>query len=203
MENFYGCCSSHSYNRIFRTTIKIDVIKPILAGIWQGGSVISSNDQSTTVIQDVHNILHWIDRRDPDGPSPDTPSQDAQYQYWEYPVRYWAISNGYTSLKDITVPIAIHQENSDDYFSKYVTGISDSYKKDDTISFIIQKNIIDDFISADIFLNENLIQKNFSKGKFSFSLSSILNISTNNTLSIVIHKENEIDEVLTKSFVIE
>lgn len=55
-----------------------DTLKPVLKGSWQGP------DGS------VHSILHWVQKNDPRGPIPQTPSVDSQYIQWEYPVRLWA-----------------------------------------------------------------------------------------------------------------
>lgn len=41
-----------------------------------------------------HDILYWIDRSDPTGPSPVNPSNDSQYFAWEYPVQVWAAQIG-------------------------------------------------------------------------------------------------------------
>ncbi|MCW1888051.1 MAG: PBP1A family penicillin-binding protein [Candidatus Moranbacteria bacterium] len=37
----------------------------------------------------VHDILHYIDRRDPRGPIPDKPESDGQYKNWEESVKKW------------------------------------------------------------------------------------------------------------------
>jgi membrane carboxypeptidase/penicillin-binding protein len=43
---------------------------------------------------DVHNILHYIDKNNPLGGSPLVPQNDSQYQNWELPVRLWWIKEG-------------------------------------------------------------------------------------------------------------
>jgi 1A family penicillin-binding protein len=50
--------------------------KPMMVGDWQSGG--------------THSILHWVDKDDPLGPSPNNPSSDSQYKYWEYAVQRWA-----------------------------------------------------------------------------------------------------------------
>ncbi len=52
-------------------------LKPVMTGSWQ------TNGQ-------IHDILNWVDKDDPLGPTPSRPSQDPQYKYWEYPVQLWA-----------------------------------------------------------------------------------------------------------------
>ncbi len=58
-------------------------LKPILRGEWQNGG-------------DVHEILYYVNKNDPLGPSPSSPWTDSQFNLWEVPVRAWAASHGYT-----------------------------------------------------------------------------------------------------------
>src|SRR3989344_422059 len=54
--------------------------KPALRGEWQvpGGDGL------------VHEILYWVDKKDPTGVPPINPANDPQYTFWETPVRAWA-----------------------------------------------------------------------------------------------------------------
>lgn len=46
----------------------------------------------------VHDILYYVNKNDPNGPDPTDPSEDPQYHNWETGVDRWATANGYTSL---------------------------------------------------------------------------------------------------------
>ncbi len=84
--------------------------KPVLHGIWQGGSsywVDSISGKLATVytppetrrevvFNNVHSILYWLSKNDPRGPAPTDPAQDSQFSYWEYGVRNWI--NDYKKL---------------------------------------------------------------------------------------------------------
>lgn len=70
-------------------------LKPVLKGMWQGGIVASSTNNTPTMIGGVHSILHWVNKNDPRGPSPENPQEDSQYERWEYGVRMWAEKNGF------------------------------------------------------------------------------------------------------------
>jgi 1A family penicillin-binding protein len=81
-------------------------LKPVLRGKWQGGiSNITENtiiDPNTpynsiqeTLSGGVHSILYWLKKDDPRGSAPTNPSEDPQFVRWEYPIRLWALSNGY------------------------------------------------------------------------------------------------------------
>jgi penicillin-binding protein 1A len=37
----------------------------------------------------AHELLYYLDKNDPLGPSPGYNSTDPQFQYWEYPVQVW------------------------------------------------------------------------------------------------------------------
>lgn len=60
-------------------------MKPVLKGMWCGRS------ENGTLI--VHEILHWVQKRDPLGPYPINPESDPQYLHWEYPVQVWLARN--------------------------------------------------------------------------------------------------------------
>ena len=80
-----------------------DDIKPTLRGIWKGGNsykidtvskkpatdLTSPELQQEIIINDVHTILHWLDKDNPRGEIPKNPKDDAQYEHWEYGVRKW------------------------------------------------------------------------------------------------------------------
>ena len=77
--------------------------KPVLRGIWQGGisyykdtisgKVATENTPAETreevVFPSVHTILNWVNKDDPQGPPPQNPKDDPQYEYWEYAIRKW------------------------------------------------------------------------------------------------------------------
>lgn len=69
--------------------------KPVLNGIWQGGDIVTDPVTGmAAVVCDVHNILYWVDRSDPRGPSPRGASGDSQYRYWEAAAQTWAAHSG-------------------------------------------------------------------------------------------------------------
>jgi len=81
--------------------------KPILRGIWQGNDIVRVNaltnqpvDANFTgatkdrITLSVHDILYWLDKKDPRGPRPSNPENDAQFSRWEYGAHQWAVKNG-------------------------------------------------------------------------------------------------------------
>jgi hypothetical protein len=67
-------------------------LKPVLAGIWQGGEYATSTNGKKIVTGGVHSILKWLDKDDPRGPKPENPD-DSQFERWEYSIRIWAQAN--------------------------------------------------------------------------------------------------------------
>jgi penicillin-binding protein 1A len=100
-------------------------VKPVLRGIWQGGTsywvdTVSGKvatqytpveTRKEIVFDSVHSILQWVDKNNPQGPIPADPASDSQYANWEYAVRAWFDDwkRGNPSFKettDITIPTA-------------------------------------------------------------------------------------------------
>ncbi|MEK9168113.1 MAG: penicillin-binding protein [Patescibacteria group bacterium] len=83
-------------------------IKPILRGLWQGddsfvidtisGKLATEYTPQETrkeiAVGAVHNILHFVDKKDPLGAPPANPEEDPQYRLWEYPVQKWLTEHG-------------------------------------------------------------------------------------------------------------
>lgn len=98
---------------------ELDVtLKPILRGVWQGGSSSTIDTRTGLPATDetpveyrqqvgssaVHSILHWLDKNNPRGPAPSNPASDPQYRLWEPPVRAWAVRQGYNYSTQPTNP---------------------------------------------------------------------------------------------------
>jgi penicillin-binding protein 1A len=73
-------------------------VKPILRGEYIDTSLLlqamqNSNSSSSISIADVynnvHSILHFVDKNNPNGGYPANPTSDGQYINWEYGVQKW------------------------------------------------------------------------------------------------------------------
>jgi len=72
-------------------------IKPILRGEIVDATMMLQNIQSgsstgmdfLSLTSGMHNILHYVDKRNPLGPYPSNPGNDSQYENWEYAVQRW------------------------------------------------------------------------------------------------------------------
>ena len=57
----------------------IDTEKPILRGDY-------------LINNEIHDILYYVDKNNPDGPVPKDPSRDPQFERWEEPVKKLILS---------------------------------------------------------------------------------------------------------------
>jgi len=68
--------------------IKIDKISGKLATELTPPSMVEEK-----IIRQVHNILYWVDKDNPQGDIPKNPGSDPQFNRWEMPVQVWAAKN--------------------------------------------------------------------------------------------------------------
>lgn len=70
-------------------------VKPIIRGEYIDTSnllsLIEEGDEIdiSSIYQNIHSILHFVDKSNPLGPDPINPHSDQQYQNWEYAVQLW------------------------------------------------------------------------------------------------------------------
>ncbi|MEK7639164.1 MAG: transglycosylase domain-containing protein [Patescibacteria group bacterium] len=77
--------------------IATEGVKPILRGDYIDASKLfaemQEKDQDTldisTYYNNIHTILYYVDRNNPQGPYPSNPAVDPQYVNWEYGVQKW------------------------------------------------------------------------------------------------------------------
>jgi membrane peptidoglycan carboxypeptidase len=71
-------------------------VKPIIRGQYVDASQLLATASSSeegfnirSVYDNIHNILHYVDKNNPQGPYPNNPRLDPQYDNWEYGVQRW------------------------------------------------------------------------------------------------------------------
>ena len=52
-----------------------------------------------------HSLLYWVDKHNPQGPSPPDPASDAQFAYWEYGIASWYASHPNAANPPLLVPL--------------------------------------------------------------------------------------------------
>ena len=93
-------------------------LKPAMAGLWQGGQAYFVNKPTgelatqftppelveERVVKQIHSILYWVDKNNPNGPPPTNPANDPQFNLWEYPIRKWVAANGIAEETTAVIP---------------------------------------------------------------------------------------------------
>ncbi len=97
-----------------------EAARPVLKGIWQGDTVVTIDAVSGMLATDLtppesrrdiafgtpHDPLHWIDRNDPTGPPPASPTSDPQYPNWEAAFQRWLAISSFRPKDPETIPRA-------------------------------------------------------------------------------------------------
>lgn len=95
-----------------------EVSKPILKGLWQGGSTVTIDRVSRRLATDLtpkdfieeiavgepHSILFWVQKTDPTGAPPSQPMDDPQFTHWEEAVQKWLRETNYTRPFSLILP---------------------------------------------------------------------------------------------------
>ena len=63
-------------------------------------------------IKEVHDILFYVNKDDPNGPVPTDPSTDPMFSRWEKPVQQWAKKNNYISAMPATEDCSLRVNTS-------------------------------------------------------------------------------------------
>jgi 1A family penicillin-binding protein len=157
---------------IFIKPLEIDqTIKPILRGIWQGNETyfmdkISGKLASTSTpdetkvevpVQNIHSILYWVDKNNPLGPVPINPTDDSQFNFWEYSVQKWIASSTFSSTSKPATYDDIHTEANKPKISILSPLQNTEYGKDYRITITLSINAHYPIAKASFYLNSELV----------------------------------------------
>lgn len=201
----------------------LSVLKPVLRGFWQGnksyfidslsGKLATANTPKETrmemVVKEVHSILYWVDRNNPLGEKPVVPSNDPQFDYWEYAVRKWVTEQGIFEETEAVIPTAqddIHVPENYPKLSLSGITIGKEYAVGERVFF--QTNSIGRYPlkKVDYFVNNKFIGSTvIAPFNYSFVPEAIDGIETTNTLKAVgydsVYNQGEVSAVFNVSFV--
>ncbi|MAZ40664.1 hypothetical protein CL654_00905 [bacterium] len=177
-------------------------IKPVLRGVWEGGQVyeidsISGNlateftpdeTREQKVIKEVHSILHWVNKNNPNGNVPENPENDSQYELWETPVRKWVEDNGIIEETSSVIPTELDTIHKPE-FRPTITITSPGNNQNFTLesSIAIGANIqgVNPVTQVDFFFNgEYLGTRNSAPFTFTVSPSSVSYRKGTNTITV-------------------
>jgi 1A family penicillin-binding protein len=95
------------------TVVKIDKLSGKLATEFTPPTSIEEKK-----FREVHTILFYVNKDDPNGPPPEHPEDDPQFANWEAPIQKWAEEQGYTIDKQVPT------EYDDIHLAAYKPSIS-------------------------------------------------------------------------------
>lgn len=177
-------------------------LKPVLRGVWKGGisypidriSGKLATEYTPKELLDekvtggIHSILHWVDTSNPKGPVPTNPTEDLQYERWEFAIQKWLVTSGTVVSEDI-----IPTEYDDIHRPEFIPTVSIDSPVLGVVANPNQKLLVQisyqgkyPFLKAVYYLNGNLIGESFST-VFSFIPNDTANTEDNNVLKIVVY----------------
>ena len=184
--------------------------KPVLRGIWQGGvsyfiDTISGKvatqytppeTMQEVVFHNVHSILYWLDKGDPQGAAPTDPSQDPQFANWEYAVRKWfstwQLSHpDFKETTDTTIPTAtddVHVPANFPHISISSPTDGSTVSPDGLLNVQIQETGKYPPQKTDVYLNGKYVMTATDNPlSFSFNPSDIGGLQQTNALSVTLY----------------
>jgi len=175
-------------------------LKPVFRGVWQGYDYFTIDKLSGKLATDltpeetrkdiylpnVHEILYWITKDDPYGDLPTTPSNDSQFDHWEYPVQEWLKTQ--TLITPIK-PTALDDIHTAEKSPKIIITnpvANFTYNKSEKILVQFSNQNIYPLSKLDFYLNGIYIGSSTNiPFLFSFTLNEVTAQAEENTLKIV------------------
>lgn len=103
--------------RFAQPQIDLSGVKPIIRGDYIDTTMILAEAQASSsvpnlsgVINNIHNILHFVNRNNPRGPNPSNPTTDDAYVNWEYAVQKWKNETYGSIINATTTPEEVVEE---------------------------------------------------------------------------------------------
>lgn len=178
-------------------------MKPVLKGEWRGSEqyVIDSisgklateftptETREVRVLTNIHSILNWVEKDNPNGPLPENPENDPQFNLWEYPVRLWATENNIVEGGSIPTqhdPVHTPQTRPQIVFTNINTDTTHPITTPLTVK--VSYTTVYPVKKIDYFLNGVFVGSSTTHPfSFTFSPHTVQNIQAKNTLRAVIY----------------
>ncbi|MCK5060187.1 MAG: penicillin-binding protein [Candidatus Pacebacteria bacterium] len=180
-------------------------VKPVLRGKWQGGVSFPIDTVSGKLASPytplealgeiltggVHSILYWVDKNNPQGPTPPNPLSDPQFEHWEYPVRKWVEENNIFEVQIENLPTTydnIHTANSAPSIAITSPLSKGNYYLTDKITISFNYSGVYPLSKAEYFINDVYVGSSVKDPfVFSFLPQSTPQIKESNTLTIIVY----------------
>ncbi len=177
-------------------------IRPILRGLWQGGVVYTVDKFSGKLatdltppeareeraVKNIHSILYWVDKNNPNGEIPSNAFNDPQFKLWEYPVRKWVRDNNIKEEGENIIPFEKDNIHNGVGPSLFVSGIRarDSFSLSSRITPLVSSTDLQSLSKVDFYLNDSFIgSANKAPFSISFRVEGIEDVREPNSLKIV------------------
>ncbi len=197
-------------------------IKPVLSGEWRGGQTYKVDRITQKLateftppelienkaINQVHSILYWLSKDDPNGPAPANPAGDSQFINWETPVRAWAASQGLIDQTVDSIPKIyddVHQPGNLPRLVLQSPTPNAAYEPDRPLNVRFFYSGKYPLKHGDFFLNDSFIGSiGPNTYEFSFNPSSSGAPARSSSLKIVIYDdfENRSETVVPINFLV-
>ena len=129
--------------------------KPVLEGNWQGGKIyfidkiskkLATKDTPPELLEkkvliQIHSILYWVDKNNPQGDQPLNPYDDPQFTLWETPIRQWLKYQNIKEETEVDLPREFDDIHKPEYFPEIKIinpKDGDVFKKDNPITIKIE-----------------------------------------------------------------
>lgn len=152
-------------------TIKIDSISGKLATQYTPSSTIKEISSGV-----IHDILHYIDKDNPRGPTPENPANDPQYNNWENALQVWAAKNGITqSTSSIPTTYDDIHLPEDQPMVNIISPATNSTIKDNLLTIQISASAKKGISKVNYYLDKTLLGSKSDTNNTVYDLSSIEN----------------------------
>ncbi len=179
--------------------VKPEPIPPTTKPMLNGESVFNPVVDGKTYPQ-IHNILYYINKRDPLGPVPEYPEQDFQFQNWEKSVLEWAQKN-IPDFNNYNQPIAasvtLGQTIASNNESKNITITNISPENGTFInpSITIRADLNSPqspLTKIEFYFNKKIINAIFLSSKsYKYQYNANLELESQNTIELKAYNANE------------
>lgn len=146
-------------------------LKPAIRGIWQGNEsyyidrisgklatdMTPEETKTEVVVPNTHSILYWVNKNDPLGPAPLNPNNDSQFEYWEYAIQNWVLTNPQNQSVKPTTYDDIHTEANKPKVTIVSPATNIEYKKDHRVGIVFQAAAKFSVLKASFYLNNELL----------------------------------------------
>ena len=160
-------------------------IKPFLRGDWKGGETYKIDRASgklateftppelteERILTQIHSILYWINKNNPNGPRPENPQDDPQFILWETPIQKWLESQNIKEETENDIPKETDDIHKPEYAPRIILNSPNGeilYNPNNAININFSHESKFGLSEADFFL-DNVFLGSSLKEPFDFS----------------------------------